>query len=274
MDSTAAFAAGDHVDGSGARRVIAVESLSKAYRTRTGVVEAVRDASFDIVDSEFVSLVGPSGCGKSTILKIVAGLIPWERGSVEVLGSPARAGRPEVGIMLQSPVLLPWRTVLKNVLLPIEIFKGDHSAARERARQLLGEVGLAGFEGPYPWELSGGMQQRASLARLLVLDPALLLLDEPFSALDEFTRERLTLELAKLHTELQRSVLYVTHNIAEAVFLSDRVVVMTSHPGRIIDVVHVDLPHPRSLEMMSDPRTAKLVGQIRSMFQSELEAGL
>lgn len=274
MDSAAAFAAGREADGSGPRAVITVDSLSKAYRTRTGIVEAVRDASFKIEDREFVSLVGPSGCGKSTILKIVAGLVPWERGSVEVLGSRASAGRQDVGIMLQSPVLLPWRTVLKNILLPSEIYKSDQNAARERARELVGTVGLEGFEDKYPWELSGGMQQRASLARLLVLDPALLLLDEPFSALDEFTREKLTLELAKLHTELQRSVLYVTHNIAEAVFLSDRVVVMTSHPGRIIDVVSVDLPHPRSLEMMSDPRTTKLVGQIRGMFQAELEAGL
>jgi NitT/TauT family transport system ATP-binding protein len=173
--------------------------------------------------------------------------------------------------MLQAPVLLPWRSVLSNVVLPTEIFGIDKRKARERARELLGMVGLEGFEEKHAWELSGGMQQRVSLARLLVFDPGTLLLDEPFSALDEFTREKLTLELAKLHTELRRSVLYVTHNIAEAVFLSDRVVVMKSHPGEIIDVVSVDLPHPRSMELMDDPRTTKLVGQIRRLFQTEVE---
>jgi NitT/TauT family transport system ATP-binding protein len=238
------------------------------------VVPAVRDANFAVSEGEFVSLVGPSGCGKSTILKIVAGLIPHERGAVEVAGSPAKAGRSDVGIMLQAPVLLPWRTVMKNVLLPIEIFKGKGAESRQRAQELLTMVGLDGFEDKHPWELSGGMQQRASLARLLVFEPDTLLLDEPFSALDEFTREKLTLELARLHTSLQRTVLYVTHNIAEAVFLSDRVVVMKSHPGEIVDIVDVDLPHPRSLEMLDDQRTTALAGRIRRLFQHELEENI
>jgi len=274
MDSTAAVPPTERLETSTAPTAISVRSLNKTYRTRTGVVEAVRGASFDVAESEFVSLVGPSGCGKSTILKIVAGLIPFERGAVEVSGSPARAGRSDVGIMLQAPVLLPWRTVLRNVLLPIEIFRGGGVDARGRAHELLSLVGLDGFEDKHPWELSGGMQQRVSLARLLVFEPSTLLMDEPFSALDEFTREKLTLELAGLHTNLQRTVLYVTHNIAEAVFLSDRVVVMKSHPGEIIDVVDVDLPHPRSLELMDDPRTTKLAGRIRRLFQHELEAGV
>jgi NitT/TauT family transport system ATP-binding protein len=274
MDRTAAVPPAQRVDTSSAPTAISVRSLSKTYRTRTGVVPAVRDATFGVSESEFVSLVGPSGCGKSTILKIVAGLVPFERGSVEVSGSPARAGRSDVGIMLQSPVLLPWRTVLKNMLLPIEIFKGDKDAARTRAKELISTVGLEGFEDKYPWELSGGMQQRASLARLLVFEPDTLLLDEPFSALDEFTREKLTLELARLHTSLQRTVLYVTHNISEAVFLSDRVVVMKSHPGEIVDIVEVDLPHPRSLEALEDPRTTALVARIRRLFQQELEENI
>jgi NitT/TauT family transport system ATP-binding protein len=274
MDSTAAVPPAERQDTSTARTAISVRSLSKTYRTRTGVVPAVRDASFGVSESEFVSLVGPSGCGKSTILKIVAGLIPFERGSVEVSGSPAKAGRSDVGIMLQAPVLLPWRTVLKNVLLPIEIFKANSGEARRRAQELISMVGLEGFEDKYPWELSGGMQQRASLARLLVFEPDTLLLDEPFSALDEFTREKLTLELARLHTNLQRTVLYVTHNIAEAVFLSDRVVVMKSHPGQIVDIVEVNLPHPRSLNMLDDPRTTALVGGIRRLFQHELEENI
>ena len=167
--------------------------------------------------------------------------------------------------MFQAPVLLPWRTVSDNILLPTEIFGIDHKQAVERARELVELVGLQGFEDKYPWELSGGMQQRAALARLLVPEPEILLMDEPFAALDEFTRERLNVELTSLHESLDRSVLYVTHNIQEAVFLSDRVVVMRSHPGEIIDVVDVDLPRPRRLDLLTDDRTAELVRHIRGL---------
>jgi len=248
--------------------VIEIRGLGKTYSTRRGPVEAVRDASFDVRDGEFVALVGPSGCGKSTILHIVAGLIERTGGTVEVLGAAARAGRHDVGIMLQRPTLLPWRSVLQNVVLPTELFKIDKAEAERRARDLLALVGLEGFEDKHPWELSGGMQQRASLARLLVFEPSILLMDEPFAALDEFTRERLNGELANLHETLGRSILYVTHNIQEAVFLSDRVVVMKPHPGEVLRIVDVELPRPRRVELLNEPRTAELVAEIRKMLFS------
>jgi NitT/TauT family transport system ATP-binding protein len=247
---------------------IDVQALGKTYETRGGSVEAVRAASFQVREGEFVALVGPSGCGKSTILHIVAGLIPRTSGNVLVGGAEARSGRRDVGIMLQRPVLLPWRTVLANVVLPTEMFKIDPRVAEQRARELLTMVGLEGFEDKHPWELSGGMQQRASLARLLVFDPEILLMDEPFAALDEFTRERLNGELAALHERFGRSALYVTHNIQEAVFLADRVVVMTPYPGEVLDVVAIDLPRPRSIDMLNLPRTAELVAEIREALSS------
>jgi NitT/TauT family transport system ATP-binding protein len=250
---------------------IVVEELSKSYGTRAGVVEAARDVSFKVPRGKFVSMVGPSGCGKSTVLKIVAGLVPYDRGSVTVDGRPPEPGRPDCGIMFQSAVLLPWRTVLDNVLLPIETFGMDRDAGRVRAHELLETVGLAEFAKRYPWELSGGMQQRVSLARLLVFEPQILLLDEPFAALDEFTRERLNFELARLQEGWRRSVLYVTHNILESVILSDLVVVMKPRPGEVVDIVAVDLPRPRTPEMLDAPRTTELVGQIRQTLRSAAE---
>jgi NitT/TauT family transport system ATP-binding protein len=260
-------------DGVGS--AIEARDLGKTYKTRRGTVEAVRGASFDVRCGEFVALVGPSGCGKSTILHIVAGLIEKTRGTVQVSGSEARAGRADVGIMLQRPVLLPWRTILANVILPTEIFGIDVKTSEQRARDLLALVGLAGFEDRHPWELSGGMQQRVSLARLLVFEPKILLMDEPFAALDELTRVRLNGELAALHERLGRSTLYVTHNIQEAVFLADRVVLMKPHPGEIFDVVEISLPRPRSFEILDSARTAGLVAQIRKMLSAaeELESG-
>jgi NitT/TauT family transport system ATP-binding protein len=251
---------------------ISVKDLDKVYETRDGMVEAVRKASFSVQDGEFIALVGPSGCGKSTILQICAGLVDRTAGSVEVGGVQAKPGRREVGIMFQSPVLLPWRTVTDNVLLPTEIFGIGHAEAAARAQELLELVGLQGFEDKYPWELSGGMQQRASLARLLVYDPDILLMDEPFAALDEFTRERLNLELARIHESLGRTVLYVTHNIEEAVFLSDRVVVMKPHPGEILDIVETGLPRPRKLEILEEPTTVDLVIKIRRMLFADTAA--
>jgi NitT/TauT family transport system ATP-binding protein len=254
--------------------VIEVNTLGKTYATRGGSVEAVRNASFFVKPGEFVSLVGPSGCGKSTILHIVAGLLEGSQGSVTIAGQPAKAGRKDVGIMLQRPVLLPWRSVLDNVMLPIEVFGLDRKQARDRAMKLLELVGLEGFDDKYSWELSGGMQQRASLARLLVFEPEILLMDEPFAALDEFTRERLNSELADLHENLGRTVLYVTHNIQEAVFLSDRVVVMKPRPGEILDIVDIRLPRPRRIEMIAERETADLVAAIRTKlgFEEQLSA--
>lgn len=248
-------------DGSGG--AVSVRNLSKTYQTRGGPVEAVRDSSFDVKEGEFVGLVGPSGCGKSTILQICAGLIPYDSGEVRVGGVPAQPGRKGVGIMFQAPVLLPWRSVTENILLPTEMFKMKQKESRRRAQELIDLVGLSGFEDKYPWELSGGMQQRCSLARVLVFDPDILLMDEPFGAVDEFTRERLNLELAGIHESLGRSVLYVTHNIEEAVFLSDRIVVMTPNPGEILTVAETGIPRPRNLDMLTESRTVELVIDIR-----------
>jgi NitT/TauT family transport system ATP-binding protein len=251
--------------GNGGGHSISVADLDKTYDTRDGAVDAVRGATFDVKAGEFVSLVGPSGCGKSTILQICAGLVSPTSGTVQLGGVQARPGRREIGIMFQAPVLLPWRSVSANVLLPTEIFGMEKGPARKRALELLDLVGLKGFEDKQPWELSGGMQQRASLARVLVSDPDILLMDEPFSALDEFTRERLNLELANIHETLGRTVLYVTHNIEESVFLSDRVVVMKPHPGEILDIVETGLPRPRKLEVLQEASTIELVIKIRQM---------
>jgi NitT/TauT family transport system ATP-binding protein len=242
-----------------------VSTLSKTYLTRAGSVEAVRQISFTAAPGEFVTMVGPSGCGKSTVLKIIAGLETFDSGSVEVAGRPAAAGRRDCGIMLQSPVLFPWRTVLDNVLLPIEVFGLPKGEARRRAAELLDMVGLAEFHDKYPWELSGGMQQRVSLARLLVFDPDVLLMDEPFGALDEFTRERMNFEVASIHEQLRRLVVFVTHNILEAVVLSDKVVVMKPRPGEVVEIVDVDLPRPRGPRTLEEPRTTELVNHIRNV---------
>lgn len=251
-------------DDRAAGGAIEIRQLSKTYVTRTSTVEALRDATFSVVPGEFVALVGASGCGKSTLLHIASGLLDASGGEVLVSGSPAEAGRRDVGIMLQRPVLFPWRNVLQNVMMPIDVFKLDGKEGRERAMELIELVGLGGFEKTHSWELSGGMQQRVSLARLLVFEPRILLMDEPFAALDEFTRERLNSELSRLHESLHRTVLYVTHNIQEAVFLADRVVVMKPRPGEILEIIDVQLPRPRQLEMLTEPQTAALVAEIRN----------
>ena len=194
-----------------------------------------------------MTLVGRSGCGKSTLLRIIAGLLQATSGRVRVAGEPVTGPRPDVGLVFQRPALLPWRSVLENVMLPVEILRLDRRVYRERARELLGTVGLEGFEHRRPHELSGGMQQRAALCRSLIHDPAVLLMDEPFAALDALTREELSLELQRIWSEHRKTIVFVTHAIHEAVLLGDRVVVMTPRPGRIARVIDVDVPRPRSL---------------------------
>lgn len=256
--------------GYGAGPAVTVKGLMKRYESRTGSIEAVRNLSFDIDQGDFVSLVGPSGCGKSTTLLIVAGLLEYEAGQVIVLGEPAGPGRKDVGVMFQSPVLLPWRTVLRNVLLPFEIYRESTKGPRTKALELLELVGLEGFAEKYPWELSGGMQQRVALARLLVTDPGIMLMDEPFASLDEFTRERLVFEVASLHEELGRSSLYVTHNIEEALILSDQVVVLSKHPGELLGVVEVDLPRPRTADLIGNPRFVDKINQVRGLLKGQM----
>ena len=225
-------------------------------------VNALDRVSFEISDGSFVSLVGPSGCGKSTLLKIIAGLLPASSGSVSVSAKPVDGPLENVGMVFQSPVLLG------NILLPVEFAKlgvGDHM---ERAWSLLQLVGLKGFEEMYPHQLSGGMQQRVSLCRALVTDPQLLLMDEPFGALDAMTRDELDLELLKLWQEKKKTVLFVTHSIQEAVFLSDRVFVMSPRPGRLLENLAIDLPRPRTMEMMSSAQFGEHTLKIRALLAS------
>ena len=235
------------------RDFIALDRVGMTYEARSGPVEALRDISFGVGRGEFVALVGPSGCGKSTLLRIVAGLRTPTGGAVAVDDRPVARPLAQVGMVFQAPVLLKWRTVFDNVLLPAELAGLDRKRYRDRARDLLQLVGLADFADKLPRELSGGMQQRASLCRALLLDPPLLLMDEPFGALDAMTRDEMNLELLRVWGEGARghdrkTILFVTHSIPEAVFLADRVVVMSPRPGRVARVCTVGLPRPRTVE--------------------------
>jgi NitT/TauT family transport system ATP-binding protein len=235
--------------------VIALRGLAKTYRSLEGrTVHALRDVDLAVGQGELVVVVGPSGCGKSTLLRIVAGLDTATTGTAEVNGRPVRAPIASVGMVFQDPLLMRWRTALDNVMLPVEVLRLDRAAHRRQALDLFRLVGLAGFEHRYPHELSGGMQQRVALARALIHNPALLLMDEPFAALDEITRESMALELLRIWEETGKTILFVTHSIAEAVFLADRVVVMAARPGVVRATITIDLPRPR---------TAKLRGQLR-----------
>lgn len=229
---------------------IRLVGVQKVYRTRGVEFPAVSEATFDVEHGELVSLVGPSGCGKTTLLKIIAGLHSHNAGEVRI-GNPSQpfdASR-DVGMVFQQPLLLKWRRIIDNVMLPAEILGLPLAASRERARDLLKLVGLSGSEDKYPYELSGGMQQRASIARALVHDPKLILMDEPFGALDALTREKMNLELLRIWQESGKTILFVTHGITEAVFLGTRVIVLTAGPARMADNFRVELPHPRTLDM-------------------------
>jgi NitT/TauT family transport system ATP-binding protein len=245
--------------------IIDVQDVSKLFRV--GKVEAValQDANLQIHDGQFVSLIGPSGCGKTTLMRLVADLIEPTSGRITVAGkSPkeARAAR-EYGYVFQAPALYDWRNVLANVMLPLEIMGWPKGERRARAEEMLRLVGLEGFHRSYPWQLSGGMQQRVSIARALAFDPKLLLMDEPFGALDEITREVMNFELLRLWRQTGKTVVFVTHSIAEAVFLSSHIVVMTARPGRIREVIEVDLPYPRDHETRESERFFELTTRVR-----------
>lgn len=227
--------------------MIEVSHVSKIFRSHDNAVEALRDINLSIQPGEFVTLVGRSGCGKSTLLRIIAGLLPISSGEVHVDGEQMTSPQPNIGLMFQNPALLPWRTVLGNVLLPIEVMKRDVKAYRTRAGELIELTGLQGFEGRLPRELSGGMQQRVSLCRSLIQDPSLLLMDEPFAALDALTREELSVELQRVAIAQGKTVIFVTHSVDEAILLSDRIVILSPRPGQVHDVVDVDIPRPRAL---------------------------
>jgi len=245
---------------------LAVRDLHLVYASSRGPVQALQQLSFDVEAGEFVSVLGPSGCGKSTLLKLASGLLKPSAGRIELAGRPVEGPRREVGIVFQQATLLPWKTVLENVLVPVRAMRGDVGAARDRARQLLRMVRLDAFAGHYPHELSGGMQQRVGIARALVHDPALLLMDEPFAALDAMTRESMMVELQRIWAGTGKSVLFITHSIPEAVFLSDRVVVMSPRPGRVLRIMEIDLPRPRTIETMGSPRFASIANELRQVF--------
>jgi NitT/TauT family transport system ATP-binding protein len=250
--------------------------VSKRFGAPASSVHALYGIDLVVEQGEFVSLVGPSGCGKSTLLNVVAGLLRPTHGEVVVEGTPVVGETPhQVGMMFQSPVLLDWRTARANVLLPVEVAGGRSAvrAAEGRAGELLRLVGLDGFEESYPWQLSGGMQQRVAICRMLIADPEVLLLDEPFGALDELTREHMNVQLERIVAGSGRAAIFVTHNISEAVFLSDRVVVMTRRPGRVAGIVEVRLPRPRELESVTSAEFQALVREVRDLLVEGMAAG-
>ncbi|MGH8735926.1 MAG: ABC transporter ATP-binding protein [Burkholderiales bacterium] len=249
---------------------IHLAGVRKAYGRDGQRQLAISDASFDVLPGELVSLVGPSGCGKSTLLKILAGLLPADDGEVKI-GTAEHPFDParDVGMVFQSPLLLKWRRILDNVLLPAEILGLPMAQAGERAAALLRLVGLEGNERKYPYELSGGMQQRAAIARALVHDPKLVLMDEPFGALDALTREKMNLELLRIWKESGKTILFVTHGISEAVFLGTRVVVLTSGPARMADNFEIDLPRPRTLDMKTHARFGEYTRRIYRLLGME-----
>ncbi len=252
------------------RPFIRLEAVKKVYRTGGQEFLAVSDATMDIAEGELVSLVGPSGCGKTTILKILADLHGYDGGKVEI-GDDERPFTPgrDVGMVFQQPLLLKWRNVIDNVLLPAEILGLPMAKARTRARDLLELVGLAGFEEKRPYELSGGMQQRAAIARALVHDPKLILMDEPFGALDALTRERMNLELLRIWQESGKTIVFVTHSIQEAVLMGSHCAVLTSGPARMADYFAIDLPYPRRLDMRQSPEFGRYAQRIYELLGME-----
>lgn len=248
---------------------IALQNVSMRYTADQSATLALQNVSLNIAKGEFISLLGPSGCGKTTLLRIIADLLQPSEGTVEVAGDSPREARlsQKYGIVFQNPVLYDWRKVRDNITLPLELMKVSKREQSQKAEELLDLVGLSEFADKYPWQLSGGMQQRVAIARALAMEPEILLMDEPFSALDEFSRERLNEELLTIWSKTQSTVVFVTHSIPESVFLSDRVFVLSPHPGRLSATVDIDLPRPRNREIRNDPEFFKLIATIRDSFE-------
>jgi NitT/TauT family transport system ATP-binding protein len=243
-----------------------MHGVSMVYETATGDIHALDDIDFAVGSGEFVAVLGPSGCGKSTLLALASGLEFPSAGRVEVGGRLVSRPITDVGIVFQSDVLLDWRRVLGNVMFQIEMRGQDFRAFEKRAFDLLRMAGLSGFEDKYPFELSGGMRQRVAICRALIHDPPLLLMDEPFGALDALTREQMVLELHRIWYQARKSVVFVTHDIEEAAFLADRILIMTSRPGRIAEIASVNIPHPRDRETRDQPEYIAIVSRIRKLF--------
>jgi len=252
-------------DRSAGPHAIEAAGVSLTFATADGTVEALSSIDLQIATGEFVSLIGPSGCGKTTLLRIIADLEQPTAGRLTVNGLPTEEARlrRQYGYVFQAPALYPWRTVERNVMLPLEVMGFSAAERRERAQRYLALVNLAGFERKFPWQLSGGMQQRASIARALSFDPALLLMDEPFGALDEITRDHLNEQLLRLWERTAKTVVFVTHSIPEAVFLSTRIVIMSARPGRIIDVIDCDFPRDRTIEIRDTPGFVEIAHRVR-----------
>ncbi|WP_058486533.1 ABC transporter ATP-binding protein [Defluviitalea phaphyphila] len=248
---------------------IVLNNVGMEFDNGTQKVTALTSVSLDINKGEFVSLLGPSGCGKTTLLRIIADLLQPTSGSVEIGGETPKEARlkKKYGIVFQSPVLYDWRNVRKNVELPLEIMKVPKAERKERAEAMLEMVGLKEFMEHYPRQLSGGMQQRVGIARALVIRPEILLMDEPFSALDEFTREKLHEDLLNIWRKTNKTIIFVTHNISESVFLSDKICVLSPHPGRLSAVINVDLPRPRTIEIKNTPEYTALIAKVRNSFE-------
>lgn len=255
---------------------IELRDVRKVFQTKNKATPtiALDGISFTVERGEFVSLLGESGCGKSTALSCAAGLLDVDSGTINVQGRAATSGRRDVGVMFQRAALLPWKTVFDNVALPFRVFKEWNAEARQRCIETIEMVGLGESSSLYPWQLSGGMQQRVSLARILAYGPEVKLMDEPFGALDEFTRERLNIELSRIHEVGGHTVLFVTHSITEAVLLSDRVIVMGRNPGRIVGEVQIGLPRPRRANMASSPEFALECARVRTLLGTDREQAL
>jgi len=253
-----------------ARAHVVIDGVAKTFETRTGSVEALRQVSLDIQEHEFVTLIGPSGCGKSTLLRIVGGLIAPSGGRVEIRGrSPQDAQRTkDIGFVFQQPALLPWRTVADNIELPFSLNRGSGTDRLCTTEEILTLVGLGPFARAHPYQLSGGMQQRVAIARALIFDPALLLMDEPFGALDEITRDGMRYELLRIWSGSRKTVLFVTHSIPEAIVLSDRVVVMSARPGEVREVIEIALPRPRGMEVESTSEFLRYAERLRHLLRA------
>jgi NitT/TauT family transport system ATP-binding protein len=250
--------------------LLGLSGIAKTFQTREGsTIQALGGIDLEIGSGEFLAVVGPSGCGKSTLLRLIAGLLEPSAGEIRLRDVPIRGPQREFGIVFQAPVLFPWRTVLGNVMVPAHILRLDRGAAAKRARDLLALLGLEGTEGKYPYELSGGMQQRVAIARALIHDPATLLMDEPFGALDAMTRENLNVELLRVWEESRKTILFITHSIPEAVFLATRVLVLSARPGRVKGIIRVDLPYPRKISLMASDRLGAFAEQVRAMMEEE-----
>jgi NitT/TauT family transport system ATP-binding protein len=242
---------------------VGVVDATKHYVTRTGVIHALEGVSFDVREGELVCVLGPSGCGKTTLLWSMAGLHSLTRGQVLIDGTPVTQPHPQVAMMFQEANLLPWRNLIRNINLPFEIKRLKPSDYRDRINGLLKRVGLAGFEHKFPRELSGGMQQRASIVRSLAVDPSIMLMDEPFGALDAFTRDEMNLLIQQIWMDTGKTIIFITHNIAEAIFLADRIVVLSPRPGRLSRIFTIDFERPRSIDLVTQPHFIDLLVEIK-----------